>query len=547
MELLDLKRCAVAALGVALLAGCMKTTGGGINGRQHAWTRPHVLIYSDVGDINTLNSHLSQFEDNEYIYQLTDAWLIRYDRNNRPYPELCTQVPTKANGLVSKDGLTITFHLRKGVKWSDGAPFTAADVLFSVKAVLNPANDEVSRLGWDLIRKVDAPNAYTVVFHLSKPYSPFVETFFSSADANPSILPAHLLAKYPNINNVPYNSMPVGIGPFKVVRWERSREVVMKANQLYWRGRPKLDEIIYKIIPDRNTILAQLQSHAIDMWVNVAPNYFARASRVSGYRTLREPSYYWDHIDFNLTHPALQDPIVRRAMLYALDRKALIDKIDHGIGSISNSPTPPTAPYAVEDIPVTPFDIAKANRMLDHDGWKRGADGVRAKDGMRLSFVYATTTGTPDVDDMIAIEQQDWKKIGVEVTVRHYPAALMFAPVQMGGIIYGNGWDLVGFAWLNDAIGDYSFEYGCDAFPPNGQNDPRWCDPRAQAAMTELYSHYSQSKRDPDVARFVHVFAQDLPVMVEIQRQNLYVYNSDLKHFQPNQVTLFDNMMNVDI
>ncbi|MBV9269635.1 MAG: peptide ABC transporter substrate-binding protein, partial [Candidatus Eremiobacteraeota bacterium] len=100
---------------------------------------------------------------------LTMAWLIKWDHDNNPIPELATEVPTQANGGISKDGLTITYHLRKGVKWSDGQPFTADDVIFTTKQILNPANNITTRPGWDRIAKMDEPDKYTVVYHLSKP------------------------------------------------------------------------------------------------------------------------------------------------------------------------------------------------------------------------------------------------------------------------------------------------------------------------------------------------------------------------------------------
>ncbi len=132
---------------------------------------------------------LARFTDVGYLSSMTMAWLIKWDEHNRPYPELATQVPTQENGGVSKDGLTITYHLRKGVRWSDGAPFNADDVVFSTRVVLNPATNVIGRQGWDQITKIDEPDKFTVVYHLRKPYSPFVETFFSSAGANPCVLP----------------------------------------------------------------------------------------------------------------------------------------------------------------------------------------------------------------------------------------------------------------------------------------------------------------------------------------------------------------------
>ncbi|HVA27233.1 MAG TPA: peptide ABC transporter substrate-binding protein [Candidatus Baltobacteraceae bacterium] len=543
-----MRRLIAVALGVALFTGgCSKVAQtGGTGAEQNSWTKPHVLVYSDAQDINTLNTHLSTNESVQWIGQLTGAWLIRWDEHNNPYPELATVVPTQANGGVSKDGLAITYHLRHGVKWSDGAPFTADDVVFTTHVILNPANDEAGVLGWNQITKIDEPDKYTVVYHLSKPYSPFVETFFSTAGANPSILPKHLLANYPNINHVPFNDKPVGIGPFVVARWDRQQQVVMKANPLYWRGRPKLNEIIYKIVPDRNTLLAQMQTHDVGMWMLFGGAYYAQLKTIPGVAVLRQPSYLWNHFDFNLTHPVFQDIAVREALRYAFPSDEIREKIGHGFGSLSDSPTSPTAPYFVK-VPLTPYDLAKANAILDKAGWVRGTDGVRAKNGLRLDLLMMTNAGSQDTDNTIELIRQSWQQIGVKLEVQHTPTALFFAPAREGGIVYGSKFDVVTFAWQNDAIGDYSQIYACNAFPPVGQNVPRWCDKTADAAMHSLYGHYDQAARNKDVAIFVRKFVQDVPVIVELQREDAYAYNSDLKNFHPNNVSQFDNMMDVDI
>lgn len=541
-----MKRLVGASLALVLLAaGCSKV-GTGTNGRANSWTQPHVLSFADAQDVNTLNPHLGQLKSIGAIADLTMAWFTRVGVHNEIVPELATEVPTQTNGGVSKDGLTITYHLRRGVKWADGVPFDADDVVFSTKVVLNPANNEVGRQGWDQITKIDEPDKYTVVYHLKKPYSPFVETFFSTAGANPCILPKHLLAQYPNINNVPYNSLPVGIGPFKVQRWDRGQQVVLVANPLYWRGRPKLDRIVFKIVPDRNTLLSQLQAHEVDMWDLVSGNYFARVSAIDGYTVLKVPSYFWDHVDFNLTNPVLKDPVVRQALRLAWNRNDRLQKIMHGLGTLSDSPTPVNAPYSVSE-PLVPYDPAQANKLLDNDGWKLGPDGIRQKNGERMSFAFAVYTGAPDTDNGIELLRSDWKKIGVTFSVKHYPVAQFFAPLQEGGIVYGTKWDLETFAWQNEAIGDYSQIYGCDAFPPKGQNNPRWCNQVASAAMQALYGHYDQAARNHDIKTVVDQFYKDVPVMIQDQRIDAYAYNKDLKNFHPNSVTPFDNFMDVDI
>ncbi|MDP9111372.1 MAG: peptide ABC transporter substrate-binding protein [Candidatus Eremiobacteraeota bacterium] len=512
--------------------------------RTNTWTTPHVLTISDGSDINTLNPHVGQLAAVANLSEMTMAWLIKWDEHNQPYPELATEVPTKANGGVSADGLTITYHIRKGVLWSDGAPFDADDVVFSTAVVNNPANNEAGR--FDQIVKVDEPDKYTVVYHLNKPYSLSTVAFFSSCSANPSLLPKHLLALYPNINDVPYNSLPVGIGPFKFERWDRSKQVVMVANALYWRGRPKLDKIIYKIVPDRNALLGQIQAHNVDMWYQFGGAYLDAIEAIPGYSVFRQPSYAYTHYDFNLTHPVVSDLRVRQALRLAMNRRGLVATVERGIGVVQDSALPVNAPYFV-DLGTTPYDPAKANALLDRAGWRRGADGIRTKNGTPLNLNVATRIGTPEIDKQLEFVRNDWKKIGVAMTIHHYPPALMFAPVQQGGILYGDNWDVVTFAWAADPVGDYSAIYGCKSFPPAGQNNLHWCNQRAQGAMDALLGHYDQSERSADLKITMREFVKEVPSIVAFMRVDLFAYNKDLKNYRPNNLTPFDNMMDVDI
>ncbi|MGH7749280.1 MAG: ABC transporter substrate-binding protein, partial [Candidatus Dormibacteria bacterium] len=287
-----------------------------------------MLRYATGEDITGLNPHLAQQTVVNYMASMTMAYLTKTGAHNQAVPELATVVPTQANGGISKDGKTITWHLRRDAKWSDGVPFTADDVVFSTAAVLNPRNNEVSRSGWDLITKVDEPDKYTVVYHLKHQFAGFEYQFFSPAGANPCILPKHILGNLPDINHAPYNALPVGIGPFKFVSWRRSDSVEMVANPLYFRGMPKLQKIIFKIIPDRNTVLTQLRTHEIDLWSPVSRHYYPQVKAIPGLTVLRKKSYYFGHLDFNTQHPMLRDPRVRQALRYATDRKTLLAKID---------------------------------------------------------------------------------------------------------------------------------------------------------------------------------------------------------------------------
>ncbi|HTX57192.1 MAG TPA: peptide ABC transporter substrate-binding protein [Candidatus Acidoferrales bacterium] len=536
-----------AALMLVMLAACTKTAQTGIGGRVNAWTIPHVFRYANAEDVNTLNPLLSQQLTVGYMSSLTAAWLTKWNAHNLPYPELATEVPTKANGGVSKDGLTITYHLRRGLRWSDGAPLNADDVVWTYHAVMNPANNVVSRTGWDLVTKVDEPDKYTVVFHLSKPYSPFVTTFFSSAGANPCILPKHLLAKYPNVNNVPFNELPVGAGPFKYKEWIRGQKVVMVPNPYYFRGQPKLKEIDFEIIPNRDTVLTSLESHELDMWLNVPGTYYDRLTNLDGFTVMANPGYEWGHMDFNVTRPAVSDPVVRHALELALDRKTLIAKFQHGIQILQEGVAPLAAPYYDPNIKLVPFDVARANKLLDADGWKRGPDGIRQKDGVKLNLVFVSSTGAPNVDHEIEFFRSTWKQIGVAIDVKRYPAPMLFAPMAAGGVIQSGKWDAVIFNWVADPLGDFSYLYACDDMPPNGQNDLRWCNPKADAATHALFAHYDQAQRNADDRILFTQLAKDLPQITLYGVKDIYVYNNDLKNFHPNAVAPFDDFMNVDI
>ncbi len=551
-----MNRFSALALAALVLGGCTKiasTTGGPSSGpgetagARHPYTIPHVLRYATAEDIVGLNPHISQQTVLSYMSAMTMAWLVKYDRSNRPVPELATQVPTQANGGISKDGLTITYHLRKGAKWSDGVPFTADDVVFSTKAVQNPANNEVGRDGWDLITKIDEPDKYTVVYHLRKPYAAYAATFFGTGGANPCVLPVHLLGKLANINNAPYNALPVGIGPFKYQSWKRSDSVTMVPDPLYFRGQPKLQKIIFKIVPDRNTVLTQLETHEIDLWAPVTFAFYDRARAIPGVVVDRYPSYYFDHLDFQNAHPPLDDARVRQALRMAIDREEIKAKLHHGIGVIQDDPVSPAHPAFDKNVPTAPFDLAAAGKLLDDAGWTLGAGGARTKNGKPMAFTFATSTGTPDSDQTIELIRANWQKLGVSISVRHYPSPLMFAPFANGGIVYSGKWDMITFSWGGDPIGDLSNLYSCEQIPPQGQNDPRYCDRKVDAAMATFKTIYDEKKRQPYADIVQEGIAKDAPITVLDIREDMYAHNTDLKGFLPNQLSPFDDAMNIDI
>jgi len=544
------KRILAAILAALLLAGCTQvaTSGSGgapdSGGRKNHYTTPHVLRIGDIQDFDNLNPHLATTLLLSNLSQLTMAYLVRYGADNRPIPELATSVPTQANGGISKDGLTITWHLRKGVKWSDGEPFDADDVVFSTNAVNNPANNEVGRDGWELIKKIDEPDKFTVVYHLKKAYSGYLPTFFGSAGANPCILPKHILGALPNINKAPYNSKPVGIGPFRYAEWVRGDHVTLEANPNYWRGLPKMQKVIYRVIPDRNTLLTQLTTGEIDMWTFVPVGFVGRATALPNVAFHRAPSYLYSHLDFNTSHPALADKAVRTALRLATDRRSAVAKINHGIGIIQESMMTPASPF-YRPIPFVSYDIAKANTILDDAGWVRGPGGIRAKNGVKLNLEFAAVTGSPDADSRIELIRSNWAQIGVGIDLKHYNSGLFFQ--LTGGIVYGGKWDVTAFLWGMTPDGDLNPQNSCASLPPNGQNVTRLCDRGLETLLQAEKAAYDESKRTAVITQAIKLIDDDAPYEVLFISEDVHAYNKDLTGWHPNNTTPFDDFMKVDI
>ncbi len=545
-----MKRTLALVLAAMLLAGCSKTAGvstqgsGTSGGGKNHYTIPHTLRIGDTQDFDNLNPHLSTSLILGNLSELTMAWLVRYDAHNEPVPELATEVPTEENGGIGKDGLTITWHLRKGVKWSDGVPFDADDVVFSTNAVNNPANNEVGRDGWNLITKIDEPDKFTVVFHLKKKYSGYLPSFFASAGANPCIIPKHILGNLPNINTAPYNSKPVGIGPFRYTAWVRGDHINLEANPYYWRGQPKIKKVVYRIIPDRNTLLTQLQTGELDMWTFVPAAYVGRSTALPNLSHTRGPSYLYTHIDFNTSRPALKEKAVREALRYATDRKTILEKVSHGVGILQEAAITPASVLHV-DLPEIPYDVAKANSILDAAGWQRGADGVRAKNGVRLDLEVATVAGNQDVDARIEQLRGMWQQIGIKVTPKHYNSGLFFQVT--GGILYGGKWDVTTFAWQLTPDADLNTENSCELMPPNGQNVTRLCDPQLEKLLQQQKVTYSEEARKPIVAQAEKLIDEDVPYEVLYINEDVHVFNADLQNWHPNSTTPFDDFLDVDI
>jgi len=529
-----LRRFAVVVLALAV-AGCTKISANGTPESRNPWTQPGVLRFAENAEPHSLNVLLDSQTVTNDIDSFAFQYTVRYDDKANPVPDAVARVPTVENGDVAKDGMTITYRLRRDLKWSDGRPVTCEDLKFTWQAVMNPKNNVVTTDGYKDIGSITWTDPHVCVVHMKKLYAPFLQQLWS-VNGNAPILPAHLLAKYPDINNVPYDSQPVTSGPFMVTKWQHGVEVELKPNP-YWPGpKPKLSEVIFKTMPDENTMLAQLQSHEIDLLARGSAHLWPQVQAITGVAPVAISSFLFSHLDFNLDRPILKDRSVRLAIAEAINKREIIDKLLHGLGDEAWTDQSPRLSWAYDaSLKHYTYDPASANKLLEADGWKLGPNGVRWKNGRELALTISATAESSVGAQMETLIQADLQRIGIALTVKNYPTPVFFEN-DANGIIQGGKYDIALFSWSSAADPDDSAIYSCDNFSPHGQNNMHWCNRRATAAMNDALQTIDRARRKADYRIVQEELLKDVPTVIIYFWREIYAYNTDLKGFSPSPV-----------
>lgn len=349
-------------LALALLAGCSKITTPAPGGRN-AWTVAHVLHIADIADPDHLNPYLSEMDIAYDVASLIYSYLVVADDRGRLTGDLATVVPSLANGGISRDGRTYVYHLRRGVLWHDGAAFTSQDVIASWHAVMDPRNDTFEREGYDRVESIRAPDALTVVVRLRERYPPFVSRFFAPLqEGGKPILPAHVLAREQSFNAGELSSLPIGTGPFRFVSWARGDRIVLQRFDRYFKGRPRLDRIELRFIPNDETVAAELEAHHVDLLVAPQTALIDEYRSVSGVIVTTAPWNAQASLILNAGKPALRDTNVRRALADAVPYGVILEKVTHGLYDPPRNSLPPTA-IGYAPLPARTLDLRAANQL----------------------------------------------------------------------------------------------------------------------------------------------------------------------------------------
>jgi peptide/nickel transport system substrate-binding protein len=485
-------------------------------------------LAADPQNLNPLFLNPDAASVEQQVARLAFEPFIDLDARGRPQPVLLRQIPTRADGGLSADGRTIRYRLRPGVRWSDGVAVTSADVLFTLGAILDPRNPVRSHEGYDLIDRAYALGARTVVFHLKRAWAPAVMTYFSYGFSPQFVLPAHVLRGQRPLERAEFNAAPsVGDGPYRFLWWKRGEGLRYAANARYWRGEPPVANLTVSTIPDPSTNLLLLQSGAID-WNLLAPAQLAvvRGDRRIGFVVV--PTAVVAGLAFNTAHRPLGDARVRRAVAMSVDRDAIVRKITLGFYRVTDMIQPRFSWAFDPSVREPGYDPGGADRLLDAAGWRRGADGVRRRDGAALHLVYVqfpeTATGVRVAVAVAAALRQR----GIDVTIKAVSNAQLFLPRT--GVLAAGAFDVAYVPWTMGADPDDSSVLGCDG----ASNYMRWCDPRVERLERAALGATDAGARKRIYARIGRIVAREVPILYLFNANYVYAYRKRLRGFAPN-------------
>ena len=374
-------------------------------------------VVASYGDLQSMNALVSSDNiSNEIQRNVLFMPLARYNEDIEPVPWLAESWDTTR---VAPDSLDLTFHIRRDVKWHDGEPTTAEDVLFTFERAIDPntAFPNASQFTSFYSPNAELIDPYTVRFRL-RPHAEFMDIWTQTA-----IMPEHILGEVPpqELINHPFGTQnPVGNGPFRFVRRTPGQEWVFEANPEFpdsLGGRPYLDRLVYRNIPEQTTLLTELLTGGVDVYIGVNPNQAEQVKQASNVRLLDYPSRQWNYLAWNTRKPMFSDARVRRALTMAIDRQAIVDALVYGYGEVGRSTvTPAHWSFDRNDSEtLLPYDTAQARELLSESGWvDRDGDGILENEqGEEFRFTVKTNQGNDIRRDIAEIIQAQLRPLGI--------------------------------------------------------------------------------------------------------------------------------------
>lgn len=368
------------------------------------------IVEGTIGEPSILIPMLAGDSASHAVAGLIFNGLVKYDK------DLTITGDLAESWDISKDGLVITFHLRKGVKWTDGVEFTAEDVLFGYRTIISDKTPTAYSEDYKQVKKAEVLDRYTFRVTYERPFAPALSSWGSL-----TVLPKHLL-EGKDITKSELGRNPVGMGPYKLSKWTPGSEVVLESNPGYFEGRPYINKYVYRVIPDPATMFLELQAGGVD-WMGLTPLQYTRQTQSAyfekNFNKFRYPVFSYTYMGFNLKHPWFKDKRVRQAIAHAIDKDELVHGVLFGLGKAATGPyVPNTWPYN-PDVKKYEYNLEKAKALLSEAGWKdTDGDGLLDKDGRPFEFTILTNMGNSLRMKTATIIQWRLEMVGIRINIR---------------------------------------------------------------------------------------------------------------------------------
>jgi len=483
------------------------------------------FVQASIGDITGLIPNITTDASSHAVGSLIYDGLVQIDKD-------LNWVPSMAESWqFSKDCLTLTFKLRKNVRWHDGKPFTAEDVLFTYKTMMNPKTPTAYRDDFELVRDVQVLDPYTVRVMYSQPYAKAVGSWGTA------MLPKHLLAKYVEegkLREAPQVTQPVGTGPYRFLEWKSGEKVVLVANKDYYvEGRPYLGRIVYRVIPSQATIFLELKAKGVDMADLTAIQYARQTDYPAfkqDYNKFRYPGSGYTYLGFNLKDPRFADRRVRQAFAHAINKPDLIEGVVMGLAREATGPLRPGTWAYTDKVKRYPYDPAKAKQLLAAAGWSdRNGDGIlRNKEGQPFSFTIRTNQGNEERKKVAELIQQRLKEIGIQTDIqtiewaaflKEYIKQKRFEAIILG---WGTGIDPDQYSiWHSSQMG------------PDQLNQISFSNAEVDALLEKGRTSCHQQERVAAYRRIQEILAEEQPVVFLYFKDALPAVSSRVRGIKP--------------
>ena len=546
-----MRRWRVLALALAVLAGagCRRREGASAAApvppeapaAPDAAARRRVVI-GITQEPDTLWMPMKQMNASEHIGRSGALALTAFDERWQLVPLAAETIPTLDNGGVTlfqdagQTRMRVTWRLREGLYWADGAPVTADDFVFTWRLTLDPSIEIVDRTAAERVVDMKAADPRTLVVTWGEPNA------YYAVFRNHEVLPRHLVEPElvrlgGKLKESSFGLTPVLGGAFTIREWVPGSHIVAEKNP-HARPAAHLDEIVWRILPDTTTLEANLLAGSIDA-ISVIGLTFDQAQAFAArndprFEVVFTRALHWEHLDLNLDNPLLQDRRVREALLWALDRQGLVDAVFGGKLEVAHGTRPRGAPYHNPELPQRRLDPARAAALLDEAGWRTGPDGVREKDGVPLRLELVSTAGDKLREQVEQVLVAQWRTVGIDVVVQNQPAKVLFGDTMR----HRKFGAMAMFTWSLDPVQVNESWWRCDQVPRadngwRGQNFPGFCLPRADALLAQIARELDDEKRATLARELEQVLATELPQLPLYFRTEVSVIPKGFRGWRP--------------